>query len=196
METIDETALRNQAPLPNQCDCGGRLEARPISQPRCQRMIAERTPHTDRDNHLRVVFDDERNAPAERYTICFEGRDTVVVAQPWESPAAVRQRVLDTVAGMRAVIRRGAWCGRDHYFATVYAGIQPTEQQKQEHMKDWITFCLFQLADPARNKDADSRVQALITLSELHGLNQPRTVYVILPTLEQIEAEIARRQVQ
>src|SRR5690349_21372053 len=61
-----------------------------------------------------------------------------------------------------------------HYLATVYAGIQPTEQQKQEHMKDWITFCLFQLADPARNKDADSRVQALITLSELHGLNQPR----------------------
>jgi len=43
METIAETALRNQAPLPNQSDCGGRLEARPISQPRCQRMIAERT---------------------------------------------------------------------------------------------------------------------------------------------------------
>src|SRR5215475_1038835 len=42
METIAETALRNQAPLPNQSDCGGRLEARPISQPRCQRMIAER----------------------------------------------------------------------------------------------------------------------------------------------------------
>jgi hypothetical protein len=41
METMDETALRNQAPLPNQRDCGGRLEARPISQPRCQRTVAE-----------------------------------------------------------------------------------------------------------------------------------------------------------
>src|SRR5262245_44757943 len=41
METIDETALRNQAPLPNHSDFGGRLEARPISQPRCQRTIAE-----------------------------------------------------------------------------------------------------------------------------------------------------------
>src|SRR5215468_6021734 len=43
METIDERALTNQAPLPNQRDCGGRLEARPISQPRCQRMITEGT---------------------------------------------------------------------------------------------------------------------------------------------------------
>src|SRR5215475_5267574 len=37
MATIAETALRNQAPLPTQSDCGGRLEARPISQSRCQR---------------------------------------------------------------------------------------------------------------------------------------------------------------
>src|SRR5262249_57635545 len=41
METIDERALTNQAPLPNQRECGGRLEAGPLSQPRCQRMIAE-----------------------------------------------------------------------------------------------------------------------------------------------------------
>ena len=67
--------------------------------------------HTDRTARVHVVFDDERTAPADRYTICFEGRDTVVVAQPWESPAAVWQRVLDTVADMRAVIRRGAWRG-------------------------------------------------------------------------------------
>lgn len=33
-------------------------------------------------------------------------------------------------------------------------------------------------------------------LSELHGVNQPRTVYIILPTLEQIEAEIAWHQAQ
>src|SRR5262245_47073735 len=38
---IDERALTNRAPLPNQSDCGGRLEARPISQPRCQRTAAE-----------------------------------------------------------------------------------------------------------------------------------------------------------
>lgn len=149
--------------------------------------------HTDQDNRLRVVFDNERTVPAERYAICFEGRDTVVVAQPWESPAAVWQRVLDTVADMRAVIGRGTWRGREHYFATVYAGIQPTEQQKQEHMKDWISACLYQLADPARNKDADSRVDALIALSELHGLHQPQTVYFTVPTLEQLDAEIARR---
>ncbi len=150
--------------------------------------------HTDRDNRLRVVFDNERTAPAERYTICFEGRDTVVVVQPWEPPAAVWQRVLDTVADMRAVIGRGTWRGREHYFATVYAGIQPTEQQKREHMKDWISFCLYQLADPTRNKDAVSRVEALIALSELHGITAPRVVNVTLPTLEEIEAEIAARR--
>ena len=154
--------------------------------------------HTDRDNRLRVVFDNERTAPAERYAIWFEGRDTVVVAQPWESPAAVWQRVLDSVADMRAVIRRGTWRGRDHYFATVYAATQPTEQQKQEHMKDWISACLYQLADPARNKDADSRVDALIALSELHGLTTPKPEPVALPhnLLELIENELARRQAQ
>ena len=154
--------------------------------------------HTDRDNRLRVVFDNERTAPAERYAICFEGRDTVVVAQPWESPAAVWQRVLDTVADMRAVIRRGAWRGREHYFATLYAGIQPTEQQKQEHMKDWISFCLYQLADPSHNKDEVARVDALIALSELHGLTTPKPEPVALPhnLLELIENELARRQAQ
>ena len=153
--------------------------------------------HIDRDNRLHVLFNDEHTAPAERYTVCFEGRDTVVIAKPWESPAAAWQRVLELVADMRAVIRRGAWRGREHYFATLYAGIQPTEQQKQEHMKDWISFCLYQLADPARNKDGESRVDALIALSELHGITAPRAVHVSmpLPTLEQIEAEIARRQV-
>lgn len=38
--------------------------------------------HIDRDKRLRIVFDNERTAPAERYVICFEGRNTVVFAQP------------------------------------------------------------------------------------------------------------------
>lgn len=150
--------------------------------------------HTDRDNRLRVVFDNERTAPAERYAIFFEGRDTVVVAQPFESASDVWQRVLDTVADMRAVIRRGAWRGREHYFAFVYAGIQPTAEQRKEAMKDWISACLYQLADPARNKDADSRVEALIALSELHGLAAPRAVHVTMPSLKQLNAAIASHQ--
>lgn len=150
--------------------------------------------HIDREKRLRIVFDSERS-PATRYTIFFEGRDTVVVGQPFESPAAVWQRVLDTVADMRAVIRRGAWRGREHYVAIIYADIEPTDEQRKEPMKDWITACLYQLADPAHNKDGDSRVEALIALSELHGLNQPQKVYVTVPTLEQLNAEIARRQV-
>lgn len=149
--------------------------------------------HTDRTARVHVVFDDERTAPADRYTIWLEGRDRVVVAQPFEPPAAVWQRVLGQLADMRDVIRRGAWEGREGIYATIYAGIRPTEQQKQAHIRDWIVFSLNRLANPAMNKDGESRVQALIALSELHGLAAPRAVHVTLPTLEQIEAEIARR---
>lgn len=148
---------------------------------------------TDRATRQHIVFDDERTAPPAHYTIWIEGRDRVVVAQPFESPAAVWQRVLRQLDDMRDVIRRGAWEGRDGVFATIYAGVRPTEQQKQAHVRDWIVFCLNRLASPAFNKDGDSRVQALVALSELHGLNQPRRVDVVtLPALEQIEAGITR----
>jgi hypothetical protein len=52
------------------------------------------------------------------------------------------------------------------------------------------------LADPANNRNANSRVKALIALAELYGLNQPQTVYVTLPTLAQLDAEIAARKGQ
>jgi hypothetical protein len=151
--------------------------------------------HTDRTARVHVVFD-ERTAPAERYTIWIEGRDRVVVAQPFESPAAVWQRVLHQLADMRDVIRRGAWEGREGIYATIYAGIRPTEQQKQAHIRDWIVFSLNRLANPAMNKDGESRVQALIALSELHGLAAPRAVHVTLPTLEEINAAIASHKGQ
>jgi hypothetical protein len=65
-------------------------------------------------------------------------------------------------------------------------------------MRDWISACLYQLADPARNKDANSRVQALIALSELHGIAAPRAVHVTLlaDLHERVKAEIARREGQ
>lgn len=102
--------------------------------------------------------------------------------------------MLELVADMRAVIRRGAWRGREHYFATVYAGIQPTEQQRAAHMHDWIRFGLYQLADPAHNKDGESRVDALIALSELHGVVTPFRWRV--PMLGEIDAELANRKVR
>ena len=49
----------------------------------------------------------------------------------------------------------------------------------------------FDLRVPAR-----ARIAALGALAELYGLHQPKAVYVTLPTLAQLEAEIARRQVQ
>lgn len=152
--------------------------------------------NTDRNHRLHVVFDDKRTAPVKRYTIWIEGQTHVVIAEPWESPDTVWQRVLDLVANIRATLWRDTWRGNEHHFATVYADIKPTEQQRKEHEKDRFSACLYRLADPTLNKDAYSRVQALIFLSELHGLNQCQTALFALPSLEQVEVEIARRKAQ
>lgn len=152
------------------------------------------TTHTDHDARLHVVYDDEQTTPAETYDIWLASASRWVTTQPGESPAAVWQRVLDTVAAMRAAI---ALSSGHLYFATVYVGsVQQTEQHQQSHIKDRISASLYQLADPANNKNANSRVKALIALAELYGLNQPQTVYVEVPTLEQLDAEIARHKGQ
>jgi hypothetical protein len=142
--------------------------------------------HTDRTARVHVVFDDERTAPAERYTIWLVNGSRDVLAQPWESPAAVWKRVLDTVAAMRVAITLSS----GHlYFATVFADVQPTEQHMQTIIKDRVSAKLYEMADPANNKNANSRVKALAALAELHGLYQPGSF--TLPTLEQINAAIA-----
>lgn len=149
------------------------------------------TTHTDQDKRLHVVFDDERTAPVERYTIWLVNGSRDVLAQPWESPGAVWKRVLDTIAAMRVAITVSS----GHlYFATVFADVQPTEQQMQTIIKDRVSAKLYELADPANNKNANSRVKALSALAELYGLNQTQTVYITVPTLEQLDAEIARRK--
>ncbi len=149
------------------------------------------TTHTDQDKRLHVVFDDERTAPVERYTIWLVNGSRDVLAQPFESPKAVWQRVLNTLASMRV----GITLSSGHlYFATVFADVQPTEQRMQAVTKDRIAAHLYELADPKRNKNADARVKALAALAELYDLHPP--VSFTLPTLEQLEAEIARRQVQ
>lgn len=55
-----------------------------------------------------------------------------------------------------------------------------------------MSACLYQLADPARNKEAESRVQALIALSEFYGLATPKSETVMLPhnLLKLIENEL------
>lgn len=149
------------------------------------------TTYTDHDKRLRVVFDDERTAPVENYTICLVGMNRAIAAQPWESAGATWQRVLATVAAMRVALPLS---GPQFYFATVFADVQPNEQRMQAVTKDRISAKLHELADPKRNKNADARVKALAALAELYDLHPP--VSFTLPTLEQLDAEIARRQVQ
>ena len=76
------------------------------------------TTHTDQDKRLHVVYDDERTTQAERYTIWLVNGSRDVLAQPFESPKAVWQRVLNTLAAMRVAITLKS----GHlYFATVFA---------------------------------------------------------------------------
>lgn len=147
--------------------------------------------HTDRDNRLHVVYDDEHTTPAETYDIWLANASRWVTTQPGESPASVWQRVLNTVAAMRAAVALS--CGH-LYYATVFVDVAPTEQYMQSIIKDRVSAKLYELASPANNRNANSRVKALVALAELHGLNQPQTVYVTLPTLAQLDAEIAARK--
>ena len=149
------------------------------------------TTYTDHDKRLHVVFDDERTAPVENYTICLVGMNRAITAQPWESAGATWQRVLDTVAGMRMTLPLS---GPQFYFVTVFANVQPSEQRMQAVTKDRISAKLYELADPKRNKNADARVKALAALAELYDLYQP--VSFTMPTLEQLNAAIASHKGQ
>lgn len=86
---------------------------------------------------------------------------------------------------------REALSGPQFYFVTIFADVQPDEQHMQGILKDRVSAKLYQSADPATNKNADKRVKALAALAELYGLHQP--VSFTLPTLAEVEAEIARR---
>lgn len=146
--------------------------------------------YTDNDNRLHVVYDDERTAPPEIYSIWLVNGSRVVCAQPGESSAATWRRVLQTVVATR--LTTAASLRHFPYFATIFVDVQPTEQHRNSITKDRISAKLYELADSAHNKNANSRVKALAALAELHGLYRP--VNITLPTLEQINAAIASHQ--
>lgn len=152
------------------------------------------TAYNDQARQLRVIFDDEQTTPVEQYDIWLASGSRQVVAQPWETPAKTWERVLGTLAALRAPKMHEAY----GHFATVYADVRRTKEHIQSHHKEVISTGLYRLADPARNKDSVSRVKALIALCKLHGIDAPPAPDMPLPkplpTLEQLDAEIARRK--
>lgn len=164
------------------------------------------TSYTDHTQNIVVHYDTDAE-PAKRFIVWVEGNDRHVVAEDGEFPGATWERVLATVQDMRRTLaeaqqRDPGWKhpafvrGNPYRQAHVYAGVEPTREQVASHMKQWIIWSLWQLACPQRNDRAMERIAALGALAELYGLHQPQTVRVKLPTLEQIEAELARRMVQ
>jgi hypothetical protein len=161
------------------------------------------TSHTNDEQNIVIHYDTDAES-TQRFTIWFAGCDRHVVTEKDECLSAVWERVCKKIIEMRhnllfqefsdphqrmsAGLMRGNRSGTAH----VYAGITPTRQQVAGHMKQFITWTLYQLACPRRNKNAMERIAALGALAEIH-LHQPQTVYVTLPTLAELDAEIARR---
>lgn len=163
------------------------------------------TSYTDHKQNVVVHYDTANETP-KRFIIWIEGRDRHVVTEEGELPCATLERAFASVQDMRrsfadAEQRDPSWKnpaffrGNPYRLAHVYSGVEPTREQVAAHMKQWIIWILWQLACPRRNRNATERVAALGALAELYGLHQPRTVCVTLPTLEQLEAEIARHPV-
>ena len=159
--------------------------------------------HTDDAHNIVVHYDTEATEPATRFIVWVEGNDRHVVAEDGELPAATWARVLEQVQDMRRSLaeaeqRDPAWKnpafirGNPHRQAHVYAGIEPTREQVAAHMRKWIIWSLWQLSNPYRNDNAMERIAALGALAELYGLHQPQTIYFAVPTLEQLNEEIAR----
>lgn len=166
--------------------------------------------YTNDAENIVVHYDTEAAEPATRFVIWLEGDDKHVIAKDGEFPGAVWERVCAEVRRMRHNLlmqeyldsrqrmSRGLVRGNRHRAAHVYADIEPTREQVAGHVKEWMTWTLWQLACPHRNKNGTERVAALCALADLFGLNQPPPMYVTLPPnlLELVEAELARRKGQ
>lgn len=164
------------------------------------------TTHTDDARNIVAHYDTEATEPVNRFVIWFEGRDRIVVAE--DLPCVTWERVCTSVQDMRRCVdeadrRDPEWNnpafvvrGNPHRQAHVYCGITPTREQVAGHMRQWVIWMLWKLTCPRLNKNPMGQVAALGMLAELYGLHQPQPVYVTPPTLEQLDAEIARRKVQ
>ncbi len=161
------------------------------------------TTYIDRDRNIVVHYDAQATGPVTRFTVWNEGDEHVVVAEPGETSAQAMGRVHDELRRMRSAIncaqrrdpewkQSGFHRGAQHRAAHVYAGIEPTREQVASHMKDWITWMLYQIANPRLNKNGTERVAALCALADLYGLSTANEA-LVLPTREQLAAELARR---
>lgn len=140
---------------------------------------------TYRHEASRLIVHYDTNLPQPtRFVIWLEGKGTTIVGKPGELPSAMWKRVVDRVHNMREGFSRaermtpkqrytaGMHIGSPHRFGNVYAGINPTQRQVQDHLRQWIVWALFKIAD-SKYSTAMQRVDALIALSELLGMVNP-----------------------
>lgn len=141
---------------------------------------------------LHCIYDDQNVTSIERYTTYFQHWTSVVITQAGESPVATWRRVLDAIHSTRQLIRSGLLCGNQFSYATVYAGIAPTEMQLKEHCRRNVIDLLIAVANEDKQKHGNARVAALILASELSGIASAPQVK--MSWLDQVRAEQARRK--
>lgn len=141
---------------------------------------------------IHCIYDDENVTLIERYTICFQQWTNVVIKESGESPSATWQRVVDDINSTRQLIRSGLLGGNQFSYATVYAGIAPTEMQLKEHWRKIVIDSLIAIANEDTQKNGKARVAALTLASELSGMVP--APQVIMSWLDQVKAEKERRK--
>lgn len=148
--------------------------------------------YTDSVARIHILCDENAQGWPDRYAIRFEGIKEEVVAEPGETPERTWALVQRSITYGRWAIRVGGRHGNRDGYATVYAGINPTQEQELKHQRDHISSCLLQIAhDPKVSGMA--RVKAFAAICDLHGFSDPCPENQRLNRLELLRAEMARR---
>jgi hypothetical protein len=140
------------------------------------------TTYLDEANRLIVHYATDLPQPT-RFVVWLEGRGTTIEGRPGELPSAVWQRVVDSVRHMREGFARverltpkhrhaGMHQGNPYREGNVYAGIDPTRQQVQAHLRQWMVWVLYKHANSPSSTDMQ-KVNALSALAEIVGLVKP-----------------------
>lgn len=149
---------------------------------------------TYRDEATRLIIHHDTDLPQPtQFVIWLEGKGSTITGRPGELPCEVWQRVVSSVQYMREGFARveriapkhrcgGMHQGNPYRDGNVYAGIDPTPQQVQEHRKQWMIQMLYKIAESPLSTPMQ-QVEAYGALAEITGLVKPdpqRPIKIIL----------------
>lgn len=129
--------------------------------------------YVDHRRGLAMHIYTDGNADPDFYWIWFDGRERSVLRRQHESPTLLYQRVCDEVMDLKriapsSVKQRSPMAGGPAY---VFAGINPTEEQRNEIYRR--TFICKLLSVSENSESHQERVDAACLLTEILGMMPP-----------------------